>query len=70
MYWPDCGGWELIDFHGAGTYVSKLDNEFPPLDLWFGSDTYSAQFYEILRYLNDGVCGLYIDVSLIGEGMV
>ena len=49
-FWPDSREFELIDSHGAGTFVSpikyssmnkhwnlwhRLDSVFPPNDLWF-----------------------------------
>ena len=50
--WQEHGGWELIDSHGTGTIVCRLntgrgihnetckvDNVFPPGKLWFASDT-------------------------------
>ena len=49
--WPNYGMWELIDSHGAGTFVCPLNtgrgigteiggwgNVLPPDDLFFGSD--------------------------------
>ena len=48
-FWPDHGGWEFINSHGAITFVSpvklgivteacRLDDVFPIDELSFGSD--------------------------------
>ena len=63
--WPDPGGWELIDSHGADTFFCLLnigrgmytetwgiDNVYPPDDIWFGSDT--GYLWDMLTCLTNG----------------
>ena len=60
--WPGRGGWDVIDYHGASTYVCplntgrgigtetfKADNVFRSDDIWFGSDadTNCAVVYDL-----------------------